>query len=105
MPNGVPITEFEEAKLQRCGLVSEPCDVPNTNDFAPRARSTSASDNPLRASCTVSGMSFLRVQDNPENGALPFRPPLAGWGGTAKLMRRKRSTYCSVKGMSICGET
>jgi len=64
MPNGVPITEFEEAKLQRCGLVSEPCDVPNTNDFAPRARSTSASDNPLRASCTVSGMSFLRVQDN-----------------------------------------
>jgi hypothetical protein len=47
-----------------------------------RARSTSASDNPLRASCTISGISFLNAYDGPENCALPLRLPPAGWVGS-----------------------
>jgi hypothetical protein len=50
-----------------------------TSRRARRARSTSASDNPLRASCTISGISFLHAYDGPENGALPLRLPPAGW--------------------------
>src|SRR5215469_7314731 len=53
-----------------------------TNVRARPTRSTSASDNPLRASCTISGISFLHAYDGPENGALPVRLPPAGWVGS-----------------------